>query len=772
MNLKVKYFLIIPCTFLLSVLTLASYSQEEQSDIDSLKHVIKEESGKQQVHALNNLSRAYWNINFDSSLVYAKKALNYSKDIRFDQGISDAYNRIGNVWYFRAKHDSALHYYQKALTLRKEINKPSLVASIYNNIAILYIQQNQLDIAIEFYHKAFNTVKEANNKEDMLQYAMNTGATYNNNSQFSKSIERYLLALDIAKELEDKNTEAFICQNIGNIYKGVNAYDNALEYNIKALKIFQETGNIRGEASSYNSIGIIHEDLNNYDKAIEYFKKALAIDTKNNFTNNLSAVYNNMGIIYDKRGDKLKALEYYKKSMGYDSEENLTGKATALNNIGLIQHDLGNQEKALENLMNSITISKDLKDQYAIANTSNNIAKVYITEGKFILAREFLNQALVVAAKIQSLPVQEETHYLLAQLMEKQGRASEALTHYKNYIEVHDSIYKQRMNQNIAETQVKFETEAIEQENEILRKDNEIQKLAIQKQKVIKNVFIGFTALVLALLALIYSRFSLKKETTSLLKKKNQELEKTNKKLAHSENNLKELNATKDKFFSIIAHDLKNPFQALLGFSEIIYTRAHDLTPEELEEYAKAINDASQNLFNLLGNLLQWSRTQLDTTTIEPEIINLENLIQEVITTMSMAANEKNLNIQSTVKHDLEVLADRNALMSIMRNLLSNAIKFTYPKGSISIEANSENGQVKIRVTDSGKGIAKEDLCKLFKIDSNFSTKGTANEQGTGLGLILSKELIKKSGGDIWAESEEDSGSTFTFTLPKPATKA
>lgn len=765
MNLKIKY---LPF-FLYFILLLpsASLSQDNPNNIDSLKQALYKETGKEQVNLLNNISRAYWNINFDSSLVYAKKALAYSNKIRFDEGISNAYNRIGNVWYFREKHDSALHYYQKALTLRKELKKPASVASIYNNIAILYIQKGQLDIALEFYYKAFKTSKEANNQNDMLQYAINLGATYSENNQFSKSIEQYLIALDIAKDLNEKDTEALICQNIGDIYKGVNAYDKALDYNIKALKIFQETQNIRGESSSYNNIGIIHEDLNNYDKAIEYFEKALVIDKENNFTRNLSAVYNNMGIIYDKRGDKLKALEYYKKSMGYDTEENRNGKATTLNNIGLIQHDLGNQEKALENLMSSLAISKQIKDQYAIANTSNNIAKVYIAENKYALAKDFLDQAISIASQIQSLPIQEESHKLFAQLMERQRRYSEALTHYKDYIEMHDSIYKQRMNQNIAETQVKFETESIEQENEILRKDNEIQKLAIQKQKVIKNVFIGFTVLVLALLALIYSRFSLKKETTSLLKKKNQELEKTNKKLANSESNLKELNATKDKFFSIIAHDLKNPFQALLGFSEIIYTRAHDLTPEELEEYAKAINDASQNLFNLLGNLLQWSRTQLGTTTIKPETIELDVVVKEVLATMSMAANEKNLTIRNNVRKGLKVVADRHALMSILRNLISNAIKFTYPKGNIAIEAISEENQIKVQVIDSGKGIAKEDLSKLFKIDSNFSTKGTANEQGTGLGLILSKELIKKSGGDIWAESETKKGSTFTFTLPK-----
>jgi len=758
----------IVCLLFLSIFTIEDPCLAQTTDkIDSLKMQLNDTEEKTHVDLLNQISREFWQNNYDSAYFYAQEALKISAEIRYDKGIADAYNRIGNIWYFRQSYDSAMHYYQKALTLRKEQKEPHSIAGIYNNIAILYVAKKQMDIAIEFYHKAYEASRIGKNSDDMLIYANSLAFIYESNNNYTKAIEYYLLTQNIAHDNSKKLEEAIASQNISNIYRSINAYDKALEYSIKALKIFESTENIQGVSTAYNSIGIIHKDLGNLDKAIEYYQKALAIDQTNNFTQNMSAVFNNLGIIYDDKGDKLKALEYYKKSIAYDNEENIRGKATALNNIGLIQHDLGNQEKALENLLKSLALSEEISAEYSIANTCNNIAKVYITENKTALAQNFLDRALSIAKQIKALPLQEEAYQLLGKLKEKQKRHNEALFFYKEYTRIHDSIYQQRMNQNIAETQVKFETETVEQENEILRKDNEIQKLAIQKQKVIKNLLFGFTALILALLTLIYSRFTLKKQTTSLLKKKNHELKKANKKLAASESNLKELNATKDKFFSIIAHDLKNPFQALLGFSEIIYSRAHDLTPEELEEYAKAINDSAQNLFNLLGNLLQWSRTQLGSTNIKPEPILLEKAIKEVTETLSISAKEKNILIQIDIPDGIQVMVDKNALLSVLRNLISNAIKFTYPKGNITIMALSTKPEiVEIAVKDSGKGIAPKDLDKLFKIDSNFSTKGTANEQGTGLGLILSKELINKSGGEISAESEEGIGSIFRFTLP------
>jgi signal transduction histidine kinase len=237
-------------------------------------------------------------------------------------------------------------------------------------------------------------------------------------------------------------------------------------------------------------------------------------------------------------------------------------------------------------------------------------------------------------------------------------------------------------------------------------------------------------------------------------------------KLRDSENNLRELNATKDKFFSIIAHDLKNPFHALFGFSEEMYKNIHNLNRDEIREYGKAIFEASQNLYNLLQNLLKWSRAQLGNMVLRPRQLPLKPTTEEIISLLKINAEEKNIQIKNEINPNIHAYVDQNVFDTVMRNLLSNAIKFTDSGGEIRINAKRENGLTYVSLEDTGKGIPKSHLKNLFSVNNNLSTQGTSNEQGTGLGLILCKELVEKSNGQIWAQSTPGKGSTFSFSLP------
>jgi signal transduction histidine kinase len=313
---------------------------------------------------------------------------------------------------------------------------------------------------------------------------------------------------------------------------------------------------------------------------------------------------------------------------------------------------------------------------------------------------------------------------------------------------------------------IKYETENLETENELLKKDNQIHLLELNRQKNIMNYWIAFTLLVFALAVLSFSRFRLKKKTNTLLKSKNDLLEETNHKLTTSENNLKELNATKDKFFSIIAHDLKNPFQSLLGFSETLYNQMDELEKEELSEYSRLIYESSQNLFNLLSNLLQWSKSQLGSVKLTPVEVNLFDSIDDVLSLLNISISKKQISVYNEIDKDTAIRVDKHVISTVLRNLINNAVKFTDKKGEIRISSNVRDNHIFISVQDNGRGISKENLARLFKIDQEHSTKGTDNESGSGLGLILCKELINQSGGDIYVESTLGKGSIFSFSLP------
>ncbi|MBL7969272.1 MAG: PAS domain-containing sensor histidine kinase [Prolixibacteraceae bacterium] len=228
---------------------------------------------------------------------------------------------------------------------------------------------------------------------------------------------------------------------------------------------------------------------------------------------------------------------------------------------------------------------------------------------------------------------------------------------------------------------------------------------------------------------------------------------------------LQELNATKDKFFSIIAHDLKSPFNSVIGLSEIIKNEAKHLDIATIEQYAGMIYTTSTNTFRLLENLLEWARIQRSQIIIRPVSVILKNVVADVIEIMVDKANSKMIAIINYIPDNLIAIADEDMLKTVLRNLISNALKFTPVNGKVEISASMERTEVEISVKDNGIGIQPEEMEKIFKIGSNISKRGTQNEKGTGLGLILCKEFIEKMGGKIWVESTVGIGSRFIFTL-------
>ncbi len=229
---------------------------------------------------------------------------------------------------------------------------------------------------------------------------------------------------------------------------------------------------------------------------------------------------------------------------------------------------------------------------------------------------------------------------------------------------------------------------------------------------------------------------------------------------------LKELNATKDKFFSIIAHDLKSPFNGILGFSGMLKNEARDLDIESIVNYADIINSSAQNALELLETLLEWARMQQGAVPFEPGIILLNTLVNSEIEELKYNANQKNITLVNGINENIILSVDENMVRTILRNLISNALKFTPKNGKVKIEVQKKVGQVEISVSDTGLGLTKETIKKLFKIETSFTTRGTENEKGTGLGLLLCKEFVEKHGGSIWVESEFGMGSRFIFSLP------
>lgn len=231
---------------------------------------------------------------------------------------------------------------------------------------------------------------------------------------------------------------------------------------------------------------------------------------------------------------------------------------------------------------------------------------------------------------------------------------------------------------------------------------------------------------------------------------------------------LREANAVKDKFYSIIAHDLKDPFQVLLISSEVLHQDYNEMEEDERHKYISGIYRTSGNLAALLENLLQWSRSQYGEIECKPREIALDFLAKEQIDFFIARAEKKNIEMVSKIPGDVVVYADENMVQSIFRNIVGNALKFTHPGGKVFLSTEEDGNFIVTSISDTGVGIPPEKLENLFSIGKNLTTMGTAKEKGTGLGLMLCKEFIEKNGGTIHVASQVGKGSTFSFSLPKP----
>jgi len=652
-------------------------------------------------------------------------------------------------------------------TYLKELVEKYPSNEVYQLFGDMYECMGDKQKALEFYTKALNISISLIDKFNTASYYSSIGTTYLELNNYKKSLEYYLKSLEISKELDEEEAIASLYRSIGNVYSEITSYEAALNYYLDALEIYKKLNNQPGLSAMYNNIGIIYQNFKENDKALVYFQKSLDIEINLDNEAGQSTAYNNIGTVHDDLGNKSKALEYYNKSLEIDKKFNSEeGISTALNNIGLIHIDIGDYKKAYSFLNQSLEINKKRKDNFSIANNYNNLAKLSIRQKKYTEAKNYLSTSIAISQQIDAKELLIEAYDFLYIIYSEENNFQKALEYFKLYAEMNDSIFSKEANNRIAEMSIKYETENIESENELLRKNNEIHLLQLKRQKNLQRYWIAFTILILALTILGFSQVRLKKKTNDLLESKNNQLKDANNRLSSSEKNLKELNATKDKFFSIIAHDLKNPFQALLGFSETLYTRHNELSGNEIKEYSKIIYESSQNLFNLLGNLLQWSKSQLGSIKMAPEKLNLSNILEEATSLLTLPAEKKNIKLRNNIPYNFTVFADKHIVSTVLRNLVSNAIKFTNEGGEISISSEIKNNEALISVVDNGLGIKPENLDKLFKIDYSYSTKGTNNEQGTGLGLILCKELVEENNGKIWCESTYGKGSTFYFTLP------
>ncbi len=548
---------------------------------------------------------------------------------------------------------------------------------------------------------------------------------------------------------------------IADIHSQIGNNTKALDYQLDAYRLSDSISNQKLNAIVLDNEARSYILLKEYEKAELSLKKALKIAKMNDLVEIEAETNMLFGDLYTNALNHDLALQHYREAHeSFIKLKQDINVAIALFKIGHCYLLLDQPEESFSNHLNALAIRNRIKDRKGLSESYNEIGLLCLENSEYRRAISNLRLGLSNAEMINSNTLMQESYDYLCQSYMGLGDYDNAQMYKNKYVGISELIYSEASERVIQEINNQNEIAKREQQIKTLKESSDLieQKLSVSKK------FIFTLVLLLTVLA-IFAFFIIRSYREK--RRINEELQRINNKVTKQNIELSELNSTKDKFFSIIGHDLKGPLNSLTSFSQLLINHTASLSEEEIRTIAKDLDKSLKNLYELLENLLGWARSQTGRLEIKPATFNISEAIKENIRLLSKAALNKKIKIEMMVDDSLEVFADSNSVKTVIRNLISNAIKFTKESGVISIYVDEWKDSVEIGVHDTGVGMSQDVMDKIFDISSKHSTLGTNKEKGTGLGLILCKEFIERNNGKLSVESTVGQGSTFKFTLPK-----
>jgi signal transduction histidine kinase len=575
-------------------------------------------------------------------------------------------------------------------------------------------------------------------------------------------------ALLLAEKINYKDGMALALKLIGSNNWSKGYFDTGLEYFYKSLELYEELDDLDGLSRVLNNIGLIFLTSNEHDKSIGYFERSIEISKKIDSKIMLGNAYFNLGIVYNSKKDFGKSIEQIEYSIPLLIESgNVYALSQALSYQGDNYINVKKYDKAIKYLDRawaSIDTVNDIRSKSIILNHySNYYLKVKNPQKAIKYAKAAYKITLELDLKYDQWVATEYLSKAFAGL-----RDYDSAYHYKVINSVlYDSLRKEEKlrKKNELEMEYEFSKKTKQMEIEQHKKELDLENKIYRGQLFIYFITAAFV-LLLIVAFIIYRDYKQKTRMNDLLTEKNDLITKQKEVLEELNNELDESNSTKDKFFSIIAHDLRNPISAFKQVTDLMSESFDEFDEEEQKEFINLMKKSSDSVYQLLENLLTWSRSQRGIIEYKPDEFDLSDLVKMILDLQYNQASRKNIELLNSMPESIKIVADSNMINTVIRNLVSNAIKFTNPGSKIEVGGSVIPEGIEIFVKDNGVGMDKKTADKLFRIDQTFTTEGTNQEAGTGLGLILCKEFIDKHNGNIRVESTPGKGSTFTITIP------
>lgn len=636
--------------------------------------------------------------------------------------------------YGSVDQEKKLYYAVRYKEIAERLKVDTLVVEAYIDMGGTYAIRTVMDSALFYFSKGYESAKKAKYERGMARALASMGYVYEKIDNENEAIDKYKEALRLYKKVNYPKGINQCYINIGGIYSDLGEYKVAESYFLQALKSNKEIGFEPGIAACLYSLGTINLELNRNDQARKSYQQSLDIRTKIGDINGI-----------------------------------------ALATWGLARVDIKEEKyaKALPNLEIALKYDIELKNTFHESAVLISFARAYLGLKEYKKAKEYAKRAYKNSIAMQSLSMRSKAVWLYMQIEEAQNNYKEAFKYQRDYLALTDSIQSEEKLKHIVLT----EFSRVSSENEGLVKDNKI--IATKNDSYMKAIFVTSIILlfVVILLVLYYKRNLEKKATNILLEKQrdeiadiNKELEMLNEELttqmeitAVQNSELEQLNMVKNKFFSIVSHDLRSPLSTLKMLFGLY--REGQLNENELNELLARLEDTIYTTSVFLDNLLEWSKSQLDGIVVNPSVFEVGSLVKENIKLVETAVRLKGLKIEHTIEKNTMAYADANMTNVVVRNLVSNAVKFCNRGDVITVEAHNSDDKMFLAIKDTGPGISEKDLQKLFNLEHTITTSASG-DKGHQIGLVLCKDMVEQNKGKIKVESELGKGTTFLIELP------
>ena len=666
------------------------------------------------------------------------------------------------IWPFSQSHGQDTRT-DSLLSMAVEASDNKLATTFYE--LSLSLQDEYPDSALYFANRA-ELMLQRNDPQSLLPYLYKSKERiYNMKLITERSLFFYRKAYDEFIKLENYNEIGECALKMGNLYYDVSNFSEAYFFFMQSLNAFERENNNLGIARMENNLGNVSYDMGRLSDAEKHYQNAYDIYQENDLATEACGALGNIGLILYGKQEYDSALTCFQEVMNQLNPDSLGSSmqhqilSGVYNNTALTYNELGDQKKALDYYKKGLQLALKIDDQLTAGSLYVNLGSLFGEMRNLDSALYYLHRALRIAKARGSRSLELDVYDELAHLHAGSSNYASAYNWQLRYDTLYKKVFNENQSDQISRLRARYEQEISEKEILQLQSESQVQKM-------LNKVFVIFLVVIVLLVIIIAINLRSKKRTNQMLAERNLQISNAIQQLSESENELQKLNKSKDRIFSVVAHDLRNPVAAVTGFSELLYDNFENFPVETQKEYLLQILQGTQRIQNLLENLLIWARSQMKAVKYKPETLHVKDLLEECVREVKANLDHKKVTCILKIQVKCIVYADKAMIHTVFRNLIINAVKFSFPGSKIRITSEINAAGCSITVSDEGIGIQPEIQEKLFTANEVISTPGTTGESGSGLGLVICKEFLEKNQGTIRVESDPGNGSSFIVSLP------